>query len=79
MNAARATFTVKFTVQNDTEQGEWTDQYHWEERGREWRFARQGSAAQDRKAAGTLVGGDDADMHLKTTLRNPINRPPSQQ
>ncbi len=60
LNAARATFTVKFTVQNDTEQGEWTDQYHWEERGREWRFARQGSAAQDRKAASTLVGGDDA-------------------
>jgi len=59
LNAARATFTVKFTVQNDTEQGEWTDEYHWEERGREWRFARQDSAAQDHKLASTHAGGDD--------------------
>ena len=40
LNAARATFTVKFKVQNETETGEWIDEYHWEELGREWRFSK---------------------------------------
>ena len=39
LNAARATFSVRFRVQNDNETGEWIDEYQWEELGREWRFA----------------------------------------
>jgi hypothetical protein len=40
LNAARATFAVKFKVQNDKETGEWIEEYNWEELGREWRFAK---------------------------------------
>ncbi len=39
LNAARCTFTVRFKVQNDKETGEWIEEYHWDEMGKEWRFA----------------------------------------
>lgn len=63
VNAARATFTVKFTVQSDTETGEWIDNYRWEELGREWRFARQKiklESTRDHKSERRRVSGDHA-------------------
>ncbi len=45
LNAARCTFTVRFKVQNDMETGEWIEEYHWDELGKEWRFATSDSDA----------------------------------
>ena len=63
VDAARATFTVKFTVQSDTETGEWIDQYRWEELGREWRFAQQEQklvSDRDRRNESRRLSAEDA-------------------
>jgi hypothetical protein len=65
LNAARGTFTVKFTVKNDTETGEWIEEYNWEELGKEWRFAKSEPGVEGASGGKAAPGCAKSSAHLK--------------
>ena len=73
VNAARATFSVRFKVESETETGEWNDEYQWEELGREWRFAGDAGKGGRQKSPGNgAKAGKGASQSKKTVDAVPI-------